>query len=350
MPAALKHRHVASHLEVPNGNADATIATSDVDDFGLLESSSKDHSDLDYLNSPQHLCIAKLKTRRGLLCLMLLYVVCPTLLHIPKALFIWASHGFVLEFLLGAGIHDLVGSMVQDPHKLMATDVETPLFAYKDILLEEYEEYLKSHEVPIIADLDPTEEGLLDTKAEWKTLFLKSMNRYTCAAPHFPRTLEAVRNSGLTGYSIMFSRLAPGQTIAPHTGFSKMIHVYHLALKVPHTPDNKSQQPWIKVRECDDDMDVEDQQTAHVNCREETYSWKEGKEFIFDDSFTHWVENPSDEERVVFFMHIKRIDFKGWREELIASILVYVFSCVPFDSVVKVVEGMKEMCATPTTK
>ena len=281
-----------------------------------------------------------------------LYIFGPTALQIPHAIFVWASHGFVTESLLGAGLRGLVGGMVKDPSQLMVGDVTppTPLAAYKDILLAEYEEYRKKHEIPIISNLDPDEQGPLDTKGEWKTLFLKAMGRYTCAAPHFPRTLEAVRNSGLTAYSIMFSRLAPGQIIEPHTGFSKMIQIYHLALKVPiqdspvKDANNLPLRPFLTVKQCEDE-DEQEPPNQTKNCRMEKYEWTEGREFIFDDSFTHYAENPTDSERLVLFLHIKRVDFKGWREELIASIMCYIFSWVPFESVLKLVRGTEATCA-----
>lgn len=287
-----------------------------------------------------------------LVLLLWLYIFGPTASHIPHAIFVWASHGFVTEFLLGAGLRGLVGSMVKDPSQLMVGDVTppTPLAAYKDILLAEYEDYRQKHEIPIISNLDPDEQGPLDTKGEWKTLFLKAMGRYTCAAPHFPRTLEAVRNSGLTAYSIMFSRLAPGQIIEPHTGFSKMIQIYHLALKVPiqESPikdaNNLPLRPFITVKQCEDE-DEQEPPNQTKNCRMEKYEWTEGREFIFDDSFTHYAENPTDYERLVLFLHIKRVDFKGWREELIASIMCYIFSWVPFESVLKLVRGTEATCA-----
>ena len=127
-----------------------------------------------------------------------------------------------------------------------------------------------------------------------------------------------------------------------------MIQVYHLALKVPQPTTPNEPRPYLSVKECDDEEET-------LNCRTEQYHWTEGREFIFDDSFTHFAENPTNEERLVLFLHIKRIDFKGWREELIASIMCYIFSWVPFESVIRLVKGTEKTCAmgtastTPTT-
>jgi hypothetical protein len=57
-------------------------------------------------------------------------------------------------------------------------DPPTPLAQYKDVILQEYLEYRKSHEITILSEMDPEEQGPLDTKGVWKTLFVKAMNRY----------------------------------------------------------------------------------------------------------------------------------------------------------------------------
>jgi hypothetical protein len=338
MSTAVRHRSKVpkggngSHLDVPTGGPDAASSASSLpneDDDGKGHDSS----------SPLVL-VSNVVSRRHAIyyipILMFFYIVGPTAIHIPKALYIWASKGFVTEFLLGPGLRDLVGSMVDDPHQLMVGDVTppTPLAAYKDIILQEYEDYRATHALPILSEMDPEEQGPLDTKGVWKTLFLRAMGRETCAAPYFPKTMEAVRNSGLTAYSIMFSRLAPGQKIEPHTGFSKIIQIYHLALKVPPGEPR----PYLSVKECDDEEET-------INCRSETYQWTEGREFIFDDSFTHHAENPNTSERIVLFLHIKRVDFKGWRESLIAGIMCYLFTWVPFESATLLVRGTEKTCA-----
>jgi len=136
--------------------------------------------------------------------------------------------------------------------------------------------------------------------------------------------------------------------------FFVQIQIYHLALKVPvqesavKESNTAPVRPYLSVRECEGEDDLSDNPPGR--CRLEKYEWTEGKEFIFDDSFTHWAENPTDQERLVLFLHIKRIDFKGWREELIASIMCYIFSWKPFESVSLVIKGTDAMCALDTSE
>jgi len=292
----------------------------------------------------------------------LVYLFYPVLIYAPQALGIWIASGLDVDELLGPGIRDMVGNLVHDPDELIAWGKMAQLEANpsalvhaQDVILQEYEQYRAQYSIPILSEMDPEEQEELDPKHEWKTLFLKAMGRTTCVAKHFPQTLAAVEASGFLPYSVMISRMGPGQTIEPHTGFSKIIQIYHLALVVPNnnvTTEGanyppysndyvRSQKPWMQVQDCHDYHTYNKTNKCH---RIETYHWKEGQEFIFDDSFPHWTHNPTDEERLIFFMHIPRVDFKGWRENFIARFFCYAFSFVPFPGVMKLVTATKATC------
>lgn len=168
----------ASYLDTPYGNAPSSSSST-----SNGQNSPTKHGANNNNNSKQQL-LANLISRKNAIyyvpILVFFYIVGPTAVRIPGVLYVWASKGFVTEHLLGAGVRDLVGSMVNDPHQMMVRDLDppTPLAAYRDAILEEYLAYRKTHELPIISNLDPEEQGPLDTKGVWKTLFLKAMNRY----------------------------------------------------------------------------------------------------------------------------------------------------------------------------
>lgn len=276
--------------------------------------------------------------------ILFVYVFGPEIIRLPKAFWVYARGGFDVDELVGPGFNDLVGNMVRDPSSLIAWDYMTKLeenptgmAAYKDVILEEFEAFRKLHEVPVFAELDEAEHRALDPSGAWKSLIPLVMSRRTCAAKFFPKTLEAARKSDLIFYSIMFSIMAPGMRIEPHNGFSKFIQTYHITLKVPQ----EGPRPFFQIHECSG-LDVTDHTCSHI----ERYEWEEGKEFIFDDSFTHWGENPSDEERLVLIMQISRIDFKSWRERFVARMVVYLFTFYPFQSAIAVVKGTEQTCAT----
>ena len=254
----------------------------------------------------------------------------PFLPYAPKALFFLVSSGFAFDDFVGAGLDDVVNSMVVDPKRIFHDDFpETNLVAKREIFLKEFEHYSATHPLPLISDLDAVEQGPLDTEGVWKTLFLKSGGRNTCAAKYFPETVKAAEESPFKVLSIMFSRLAPGQVIPPHTGYTKLIQLYHLGLKVPKSEPK----PYLTAWECE-------------GCPEQKMVWAEGKEFVFDDSFVHAAKNPSEEDRVILFLHLQRIDFKGWRQEMLSGIFHWIFSMLPFAPALSLVEGTEKSCDT----
>ncbi|MDF5721898.1 MAG: aspartyl/asparaginyl beta-hydroxylase domain-containing protein [Rhizonema sp. PD37] len=77
-----------------------------------------------------------------------------------------------------------------------------------------------------------------------------------------------------------FSSLAPGTHIHPHFASDKSYLRCHLGLIVP---DN-----------------------CALRVGDQTKSWKEGKCFIFDDSFEHEAWNKSDKTRIVLLIDVER--------------------------------------------
>ncbi len=80
-----------------------------------------------------------------------------------------------------------------------------------------------------------------------------------------------------------FSILAPGKHIPRHRGVYKGIVRAHLALKVPR-----------EAERCRMDLDGT------------TLLWREGRAFVFDDTYPHEVWNDTDEERAVLIVDVLR--------------------------------------------
>jgi len=97
--------------------------------------------------------------------------------------------------------------------------------------------------------------------------------------------LEGVPLERIEGRSpfILFSKLAPGARIAPHTGFHNTRLVCHLPLIVP---------PGCSFR-----------------VGAEVRDWETGKAWAFNDTIEHEAHNASDQTRVVLIFNI-------WRPEL----------------------------------
>ncbi len=118
----------------------------------------------------------------------------------------------------------------------------------------------------------------------WRDGVLQDENAALC-----PKTVEALASvdapmvPGQTP-SALFSRLAPGATIAPHHGMLNTRLICHLPLIVP--------------KHCG---------ALRVGNRER--AWSEGELLIFDDSMEHEAWNNSNRDRVVLL-------FDVWRPEL----------------------------------
>ena len=141
-------------------------------------------------------------------------------------------------------------------------------------------DYSAGNVIPNYKDIDS--EVSLKTDG-WKSVFLKVFRNTTSAAKKFPITTALINSVACpTAY---FSILEPGAKIKPHNGVYKGVLRYHLGLIVPSG---------------DLFIDVDGKRLQ----------WKEGADLLFDDMFTHYVENNTDQKRVILFMDIKR-DFES---------------------------------------
>jgi aspartyl/asparaginyl beta-hydroxylase (cupin superfamily) len=122
----------------------------------------------------------------------------------------------------------------------------------------------------------------LNRNRDWTAIHLVQ-NGVTVAANarHCPATmalLERIDQPHIVrrGPNAMFSLLAPGAHIPPHTGVSNTRLVCHLPLIVPPGC-------WFRVGA-------------------ETRSWEVGKAWVFDDTIEHEALNPSDALRVILIV------------------------------------------------
>lgn len=135
--------------------------------------------------------------------------------------------------------------------------------------------------------------------ADWSALFLWRDGELADGAEAlFPKTLKALEAAPLEiipGRSpiALFSKLAPGARIDPHTGFLNTRLICHLPII---TPEN-----------------------CALRVAGETRSWKRGEAFVFNDTVEHEAWNNSDEERVVLICSV-------WRPELSQDETKYVSS------------------------
>lgn len=147
--------------------------------------------------------------------------------------------------------------------------------------------------------LGPAWEPLAES-LNWSSLQLYKQGEPNPALiDRFPQTLELLDRIPLVQMSggpseVLFSVLAPKQHIPPHYGVSNTDITVHLPIVTP---------PDVAIRVCD-----------------ETYPWREGKLFVFDDAFLHESWNASDEQRV-------NLLFEVWHPELTTDEQAAISAC-----------------------
>ena len=80
----------------------------------------------------------------------------------------------------------------------------------------------------------------------------------------------------------MFAMLPPGARLVKHRDPYAGSLRYHLGLTTPN--DDK----------------------CFINVDGESYSWRDGEAVMFDETYIHYAENETDENRIVLFLDVKR--------------------------------------------
>lgn len=152
-----------------------------------------------------------------------------------------------------------------------------------EVIRAEVVEILKYREaVPLFHEIS-SDQKRISIGSNWRTFILygfgQPATKNVKQAPETARLLSQVPNL----QSAWFSILAPGYHIPPHRGPSKSYVTCHLGLIVPKDYGN-----------------------CTLRVGDEICIWREGKLFVFDDTYEHEVHNNTDEERVVLLFHVDR--------------------------------------------
>lgn len=121
----------------------------------------------------------------------------------------------------------------------------------------------------------------------WSALHLWQHGARKAAADRFPVTLAAVAAAGQPHVkarfpNVMFSRLAPGTRIPPHSGLYNTRLIVHLALIAPRG--------------------------AHLRCGNQVRAFEEGRAWVFDDSMEHEAWNDAASPRTILLFDVWRPD------------------------------------------
>ena len=97
----------------------------------------------------------------------------------------------------------------------------------------------------------------------------------------------------------MFSVLSPHSKIKIHRGFYKGVLRFHLGLSTPNSDD------------------------CFIVVDNKKYSWRDGEGVILDDTYLHYVENNTDQDRIILFCDIVR-PTKGYASSLNNFLINYM--------------------------
>lgn len=119
-------------------------------------------------------------------------------------------------------------------------------------------------------------------KSGWKRFYLKWYEDFLPSARALcPKTVELL-NSIPTIHGAMFAMLPPGARLGSHRDpFAGSLR-YHLGLK---TPNSNKCHIFVDGVEC---------------------VYRDGEDFLFDETFIHWAENTTDETRIILFADVER--------------------------------------------
>ena len=117
----------------------------------------------------------------------------------------------------------------------------------------------------------------------WKRFYLKWYDEaLPSALANCPKTVELV-NSIPTVKGAMFASLPPGGKLVQHRDPYAGSLRYHLGLLVPKSPG-----------EC------------RIFIDGQPYSWREGEDLLFDETYLHYAENTTSDDRIILFCDVER--------------------------------------------
>jgi aspartate beta-hydroxylase len=144
----------------------------------------------------------------------------------------------------------------------------------------------------------------LNNSKRWSTFFLirngRRIEEHLALCPRTAALLESAPLCEIPGHAptVFFSVLAPHTRIPPHTGVTNARYIVHLPLVVP---SGCSYRVGAERRE-----------------------WREGRAWIFDDTFEHEALNDSDEPRILLIFDVWNCFLSAAERELLAALFAGV--------------------------
>jgi beta-hydroxylase len=150
------------------------------------------------------------------------------------------------------------------------------------LIKDEYIKYNDTHQLLELRNIDEYQKNIDISDKKWYVIYLKCYNKYTDKIKYFPNTYELIKD--IPGCILaMLSIIEPNKFIPIHTGIYNGILRYHLTI-----------------------ITDADYNNCFIVINNIKYSWIEGKDILFDDTYEHHVENNTNTTRVVLFLDIEK--------------------------------------------
>lgn len=151
-------------------------------------------------------------------------------------------------------------------------------------IVMEYNNFISSkNKIPYYKQIN-NQVTFCDVNNKWKSLYLRIFTLDTKNTYYFPNTMKIINKCYPKCVLAFFSLLEPGAYLTPHIGIYGGVLRYHLSLKIPQDSDN-----------------------CFIVINNKKISWKINEDIMFDDMFNHYVQNNTNEERLVLFLDIRKI-------------------------------------------
>ena len=117
----------------------------------------------------------------------------------------------------------------------------------------------------------------------WKRFYLRwySDDFHPSAKEKCPKTVELLKQLP-TIHAAMFTMLPPGGRLVAHRDPYAGSLRYHLGLVTPNSDE------------------------CRIYVDDQPYSWRDGEDVVFDETYIHWATNESDQDRIIFFADVER--------------------------------------------
>ncbi len=175
-----------------------------------------------------------------------------------------------------------------------------PLQDNWEVIREEALSLDKAAQIKASADLDDLGFNSF-FRTGWKRFYLKWYGANLKSAEQLcPKTVELI-NQLPNVKGAMFTMLPPGARLVKHRDPYGGSLRYHLGLVTPNSED------------------------CYISVDGQKYAWRDGEAVMFDETYIHYAENKTEQNRIILFVDVKRpVNFflVDWINEIFSRLVV----------------------------